>query len=453
MGIKPSISKKVYIAPGAQIIGNVELQEGASVWHNTVLRGDMAKIVVGRGSNVQDNCTFHCELNKPLIVGDGVTIGHNAVLHSCTVGDCSLIGMGAIVLNGAKIGSGCLIAAGAVVTPNTVVPDGSLYMGSPAKLKRMLSEDEKASLRENAAEYMRLGTEYKMQMAALNVKKCVLTKGLTQSRLDTIRDLEGICKNNESVHLKLNWSMLEHRDPREANDIFYYDNGVTIGYLGIYCFSKAAREYEITGMVNPDCRRQGIFSAMLGEAERECRRRGAKKLSLVMDSNSASGQEFIRTSGYKLEHTEYSMRLERGQWNTAGEIYLTFRKASLRDAKELAFIDSMCFECPMNEAASYYEEGLNGDFYIAQIDGKPVGKVGITEEHDGGYICGLAVVPGSRGHGFGREILSFALDRIFERLHDAAILEVDTDNKTAISLYKSTGFNTVATFNYYEKIL
>lgn len=158
---EPKLSKSVFIAPGAQVIGDVELGENVSIWHNAVLRGDINKIIVGDNSNVQDNCTLHNDFDIPLVLGKNVTVGHNAVLHSCTVEDGSLIGMGAVVLTSAKIGKGCLVAAGALVSPRTVVPDGSLVMGCPAKVKRMLTDEEKAGLLENAEEYVKLMAEYK----------------------------------------------------------------------------------------------------------------------------------------------------------------------------------------------------------------------------------------------------------------------------------------------------
>lgn len=158
---QPQTDPTAFIAPGAQVVGDVTLGARASVWHNAVLRGDIAHIEVGEDSNVQDNCTLHCEFDMPLVLGRRVTVGHNAVLHSCTVGDGSLIGMGAILLNGVKVGSGCLIAAGAVLTPGAVIPDGSMVMGFPAKVRRTLTEKERADILENAAVYVRLGKEYR----------------------------------------------------------------------------------------------------------------------------------------------------------------------------------------------------------------------------------------------------------------------------------------------------
>ncbi|CDZ24419.1 carbonic anhydrase/acetyltransferase [[Clostridium] cellulosi] len=157
----PDISESAFIAPGAQVIGNVKIGKKASVWHNAVIRGDMAHIEIGDGSNIQDNCTLHCDEGVPLVVGKNVTVGHNAVLHSCNIGDGTLIGIGAVVLSGAKIGKGCLIAAGSVVTPGTEVLDGRMYMGVPAKFKRILNKDEQLKLIANADEYKNLADKYK----------------------------------------------------------------------------------------------------------------------------------------------------------------------------------------------------------------------------------------------------------------------------------------------------
>lgn len=153
-GKTPSISEATFVADGARIIGDVSLAAGASVWYNAVLRGDSAAIMIGPGSNVQDNVSVHVDSGHPVRVGAKVSIGHNAVVHGCTVGDGSLIGMGAVILSGAVIGSGCLIAGGAVVLGGTEVPDGSLVAGVPAKVRRALSDEERAGLIANADIYL-----------------------------------------------------------------------------------------------------------------------------------------------------------------------------------------------------------------------------------------------------------------------------------------------------------
>jgi len=152
-GREPRIPASAFVAAGARLIGSVTLGEQASVWYNTVLRGDGDSITVGAGSNVQDNVSVHVDPGHPVVIGADVSIGHNAVVHGCTVEDGSLIGMGAVVLSGAVIGAGSLVAGGAVVLEGTVVPPGSLVAGVPAKVRRELTEDERAELLRNAEVY------------------------------------------------------------------------------------------------------------------------------------------------------------------------------------------------------------------------------------------------------------------------------------------------------------
>lgn len=135
---QPDVHEDAWVAPDANVIGNVKLEAGSSVWFGSTLRGDNEMIHVGQGSNVQENCVFHTDLGFPLTIGINCTIGHKVMLHGCTIGDNSLIGMGATVLNGAKIGKNCLIGAGALITENKVIPDGSLVMGAPGKVVREL---------------------------------------------------------------------------------------------------------------------------------------------------------------------------------------------------------------------------------------------------------------------------------------------------------------------------
>lgn len=143
-----------WIAPTAQVIGDVRLGRGASVWWGTVARGDNDPITIGDNSNIQEHCALHTDLGVPLTIGRDVTVGHMAMLHGCTVGDESLIGIGAVILNKAVIGKNCLVGARALVTEGKVFEDGWLIVGSPAKAVRPLSEEEKAGLRWSAAHYV-----------------------------------------------------------------------------------------------------------------------------------------------------------------------------------------------------------------------------------------------------------------------------------------------------------
>ena len=143
-----------FVAEGAKIIGDVKLGNNVSIWYNAVLRGDVCSITIGDDSNIQDCCVVHGQCDKPVVVGKGVSVGHGAILHSCIVGDNSLIGMGAIVLDGAVVGKNCIIGAGAVVTQNTIVPDNSMYLGCPAKFIKNVSNEQIESNRQNAIHYV-----------------------------------------------------------------------------------------------------------------------------------------------------------------------------------------------------------------------------------------------------------------------------------------------------------
>ena len=148
------ISETAYVAENAILQGDVTVEESASVWHNAVVRGDRGPIVIGKGSNVQDNATIHLDTPFPVRIGENVTIGHGAIVHGCTIGDGSLIGMGAIIMNGAHVGKNCIIAAGALVTQGQEVPDGSLVMGMPGKVCRQVTEEELERSLQSAAKYV-----------------------------------------------------------------------------------------------------------------------------------------------------------------------------------------------------------------------------------------------------------------------------------------------------------
>ena len=160
-GISPKIHNNTYIAPSADIIGMIVLEENCSIWHSAVLRGDVDEIIIKKGANIQDGCVLHCSENMKTIVGEGTTIGHCAVLHSCEIGNNSLIGMGAVALDGVKVGDNCIIAAGSLLTPGKIIPDGSMVMGSPGKVRRELTGDEIESIRHNANEYIALKNIYR----------------------------------------------------------------------------------------------------------------------------------------------------------------------------------------------------------------------------------------------------------------------------------------------------
>ena len=164
----PRIADTAWVADSAQVIGRVELHEGASVWFGAVLRGDNEWITIGRGSNVQDGTVMHTDMGYPLTIGEHVTIGHQAMLHGCTIGDGSLIGIQAVVLNHAVIGRDCLVAAGAIVTEGKTFPERSLILGAPAKVVRTLTDADVAMLRSAAEAYVKRRGFYKTEFERLD---------------------------------------------------------------------------------------------------------------------------------------------------------------------------------------------------------------------------------------------------------------------------------------------
>lgn len=159
-GHKPKIGKNVFIAPTAVVIGNVELKDGASIWYGTVVRGDRDAIIVGKNANIQDNCTLHADVGKPVVIGENVTVGHNVVIHACTIEDNCMIGISAAVLTGAYIKTGSIVAAGSVVKQGQTVGPYHLVVGIPASFKKELSEATSEQNKKTANRYCKLALEY-----------------------------------------------------------------------------------------------------------------------------------------------------------------------------------------------------------------------------------------------------------------------------------------------------
>jgi carbonic anhydrase/acetyltransferase-like protein (isoleucine patch superfamily) len=166
-GVAPQVADSAWVADSGQVMGNVVLGEDSSVWFGAVLRGDTETITVGRGSNVQDASVLHADHGFPLVIGERVTVGHQVMLHGCTIGDESLIGIGAVVLNGVNIGKHCLVGAGSLVTEGKSFPDGSMILGSPAKVVRQLSPEQIEGLKRSAQHYMDNARRYRQGLKKL----------------------------------------------------------------------------------------------------------------------------------------------------------------------------------------------------------------------------------------------------------------------------------------------
>ena len=161
----PKVGEGSFIAPGARIIGDVDISSEVGIWYNTVIRGDVNYIKIARGTNVQDNSLLHVETDLcPLIIGEYVTIGHQVILHGCTIGNRCLIGMGAIIMNDVVIGDDCIIGAGALITEKTEIPSGSVVIGRPGKVVRQVKEKEKDSLLLSAKKYIEVANKHKLSL-------------------------------------------------------------------------------------------------------------------------------------------------------------------------------------------------------------------------------------------------------------------------------------------------
>ena len=165
--LQPAINDTAWVADSAAVMGNVTLSEDSSVWFGVVIRGDTETITVGKGTNIQDNSVLHADHGMPLVIGENVTVGHQVMLHGCTIGDGSLIGIQAVVLNGAKIGKHCLVGAGALVTEGKEFPDGCMILGSPAKAVRQLTEAQIEGLKMSAQHYIDNARRYKTGLKKL----------------------------------------------------------------------------------------------------------------------------------------------------------------------------------------------------------------------------------------------------------------------------------------------
>ncbi len=170
-GMWPVIADNVFIAPGAVVIGNVTIREGASVWYNAVVRGDTAPIVIGQRTNIQDNCTLHVDEDAPLTIGDDCTVGHGAVVHGATVGDRVLVAMNSVILSHAEVGADTIVGASALVGEGKSIAGGSLAVGIPARVVRELTEAERAHILRSAAGYVERAQEHQASLRGLHIQE------------------------------------------------------------------------------------------------------------------------------------------------------------------------------------------------------------------------------------------------------------------------------------------
>jgi ribosomal protein S18 acetylase RimI-like enzyme len=275
-------------------------------------------------------------------------------------------------------------------------------------------------------------------------------QGLTAADLVEIEHLAHICNTCEGLDIKLNWSMLRSRSSAEMNDLFYYQQGRLVGYLAIYVFNS--HEAEISGMVHPDYRRQGIFSMLLRQASEECRWRGVKKFFLIVEQNARSGLAFVTALSAHYHHSEYRMVLSELRTSTSFAPNLEFRPARPDERAILAHITATAFEID-EDVASYDFGDSSRRSYVALLNDVYIGKIEVWFDEQEAFIYGFGVLPEYQHKGYGRQMLVRAVQEVYAMgLRDVA-LEVEVKNESALALYHSCGFHEISRYDYYSYMI
>ncbi len=294
----------------------------------------------------------------------------------------------------------------------------------------------------------------------MKYQKILIRKWIDADSCREIKKLEKLCLEHEGIHLKLELdyklaasSTAEDHLVDKANEFLYYIDEMLVGYLGINDFGGSA--LEVNGMVHPEYRKQGVFKALFSLAVDQWQKRKPGIMLLLSDSRSNSGISFIESTGAKYDHTEYDMTLSDMLYNEASRAGkgLVLRAAVNEDSDEISRQNAIYFNEGIDEQEPLdIEEELRRGFhiFIAQLDGKPIGKTHLHIANGEGGIYGLGVVPEERGKGFGRELLITSVEKLKELGADKIFLQVDAENDNALSLYKSAGFVETHSMRYYK---
>ena len=283
-----------------------------------------------------------------------------------------------------------------------------------------------------------------------------LTEKLDESDYEDIHHLQKICAEVDQTALKLELDYKLSRAEKDEslnniNEFMYYDESKLIGYIGIGNFGGEA--IEVNGMVHPEYRRRGVFKRLFSLVSDEWSKRESQKMLLLSDNHSVSGLEFIKYTGATYAHSEYEMFLKSNVKNDLLASHLALRKATNKDAKEIARQDAIYFDIEFKEeniSMPEDDEKYGSMTYLAEIDDKIIGKVRLEISDGIGGIYGLGVLPEYRGKGYGREILTWAIEKLKEENAKDIMLQVAVKNKNALKLYISCGFEETATMDYYE---
>lgn len=276
-------------------------------------------------------------------------------------------------------------------------------------------------------------------------------QGLTAVELAEIKTLADTCEAYEQLHMKLNWDTLRSRPQDQTNDFLYYENGMLVGFLALFSFNSL--EGEVSGMVHPEYRRRGIFTQLFTAARAECQHRHIPTLLLIVEHHSQSGQGFAVSLHPGYQHSEYKMELTEVKTLPELDSRLHFRLARLDESPILAHITAVSFDMPEQDVTWYAQRKLEDTktrVYIALLDEAYIGKLDVSLNEHEAYIMGFGVLPLYRGHGYGRQILAQTIREIRATGQQNIVLEVATENKNALSLYESCGFQEVSSYDYYS---
>ncbi len=276
-------------------------------------------------------------------------------------------------------------------------------------------------------------------------------QGLSQTELVAIERLMQICNAYEGLDLKINLRILHSRPHDEINDFLYYEQDVLVGFLGLYSFNP--HEGEISGMVHPEFRRKGIFTALFGAALEECQHRNITSLLLIVEHVSSSGQAFSRSIATTYDHSEYKMVLEEARLPASFDEHLQFREAREEDIPAFTHITALAFDEP-EQSIDWYSPKVLADpqhrYYVAVLQNVDViGKLDVALTEQAGFIYGFGVLPEYRGRGYGRQLLARTIQTLLALGKKQIALEVATVNKNALSLYQSCGFKETGSYDYY----
>lgn len=277
-----------------------------------------------------------------------------------------------------------------------------------------------------------------------------ISQGLSQQTYAQIEALAAICNQHDKLDLKLNWNILRSRPTDATNDFLYYEDDQLVGYLALFSFNS--QEAELSGMVHPNYRRRGIFTQLMAAATAECQRRNIPNILLIVEQESTSGQALAKALNPQLDHTEYKMILQTPKLPTTYTPGLEFRKIKVQDLADLAHITALAFGMDEKEVTGYTENVLNDparQYFVGVLDGKTIGKIDVSYGPEV-FIFGFAVLPEYRGRGYGRQILARTIQEILATGAQRIALEVMVENKNALSLYQSCGFETTSSYDYYR---